>query len=919
MANYAQLKAAVDQYIKTNGNNEITGAVLNDVLNTIITSLGTNYQFAGVATPSTNPQTPDQNVVYFASEAGTYTNFNGIVLPAGISLLMWNGSWSAQTFFTVDDEPTAGSNNFVKSGGVFEKDSELEVNMSELNILSYYESLSGYRISSNGSTETDFTYAYVVAHSSYSLLKYNVTAGKKYAVDYHVFGRYGFFCIWWRDNNGFIKRNCYVKYADIDVATDYTNYEVIAPEGAVEMWMQVVNGQNNHSFKEVVRMIPSQQLLDEISQVKEDLEIASSYIRKLSVLDTTSIAEGYRISSNGSTETDYTYAYVVAASSFSLLKYNVTAGNMYAVDYHVVGNYGYWAIWWRDNNGFIKRQCITNTSGSTDYNNYVLKAPEGAVEMWMQVVNGQNNHSFKEVNDEMISSESLDERITVIEEKENRTMKVVVNALEGEFETTPFYIRTRYNDEKDIIITHRVNSNSLITFHSTYIGSNELLDIEIMTSENLVSVHTDSTGPLRSSETYWHLFAQHGYVIPTINNTVSMTDNSVGSEWKDQLERHYIIGKVTSSKIYLLPKIYQSGGHYTRDWKAPTGTAITSLSYVSGSGITTSITVSGYSNTQLFPIAKHSNRKWYADNMEIKQSGTYYCDDFKVSESQVGYDPATITTLFDSDGKVDLTGASPMAEFTYSFNYKGAQCCVNSTISILRDVNFGYYGGTQQQFFYDNGSYKAMFMLPKVTPQNGVDVQKPFNSPSSQSPSFDITNDVVDLNNPPERIIGFLHNPNDGTYRIGMAAGLSLISGDTIPTKRRIGCPVGSILLSFSPSNNNKFYVNAFNNTPYSEQGGYYPTTFFKEVNYYVSYFDPAENTGQVYWYKDGSKYVIYCHCQSVQSRLAINLPEFMEGLKLSIVEKTTNTELLTDIVTNGKFFVNYNTTDANYIVLKAE
>ena len=121
MANFATLKAAINAVIKTNGNKEITGEVLNQVLNAMVTSLGANYQFAGVATPSTNPGTPDQNVFYMATEAGTYTNFNATVLPAGISILLWNGSWSHETFFEIDSVPTSGSDNLISSGAVFEK------------------------------------------------------------------------------------------------------------------------------------------------------------------------------------------------------------------------------------------------------------------------------------------------------------------------------------------------------------------------------------------------------------------------------------------------------------------------------------------------------------------------------------------------------------------------------------------------------------------------------------------------------------------------------------------------------------------------------------------------------------------------------------------------------------------------------
>ena len=154
-----------------------------------------------------------------------------------------------------------------------------------------------------------------------------------------------------------------------------------------------------------------------------------------------------------------------------------------------------------------------------------------------------------------------------------------------------------------------------------------------------------------------------------------------------------------------------------------------------------------------------------------------------------------------------------------------------------------------------------------------------------------------------------------------MAAGLSLVSGDTIKEKRNADCLVGETshnrLGSISPSNINKFYVAAINTSKFEANDYYLPIGYFKEINCYVSYFDPAENVGQVYWYKDGNDYVIYCHCQTHLQNQEINVPAFMEGLKLSVVEKTADTELLTDTIQNGKFFVNYNTDDANYIVIK--
>lgn len=95
MANYATLKAAIVAAIRENGNKEITGNLLQQQLLAMVNSLGVGYQYAGIATPETDPGTPDQNVFYLASTAGTYTNFGNIVLADGeIAILKYNGTWA---------------------------------------------------------------------------------------------------------------------------------------------------------------------------------------------------------------------------------------------------------------------------------------------------------------------------------------------------------------------------------------------------------------------------------------------------------------------------------------------------------------------------------------------------------------------------------------------------------------------------------------------------------------------------------------------------------------------------------------------------------------------------------------------------------------------------------------------------------
>ncbi len=50
MANYSDLITSVRAVIDANNNNEITGPILQNVLVTMINSLGSGYLFMGVAT-----------------------------------------------------------------------------------------------------------------------------------------------------------------------------------------------------------------------------------------------------------------------------------------------------------------------------------------------------------------------------------------------------------------------------------------------------------------------------------------------------------------------------------------------------------------------------------------------------------------------------------------------------------------------------------------------------------------------------------------------------------------------------------------------------------------------------------------------------------------------------------------------------
>ena len=98
MANYASLLATIAANIYTNGNQEVTAAMVKTAMNEVVNTLGAGYQFMGVAHPSDTPSGyADLRAFWLASEAGTYTNFGGLVLNDGeVAILKYNGSWSKE-------------------------------------------------------------------------------------------------------------------------------------------------------------------------------------------------------------------------------------------------------------------------------------------------------------------------------------------------------------------------------------------------------------------------------------------------------------------------------------------------------------------------------------------------------------------------------------------------------------------------------------------------------------------------------------------------------------------------------------------------------------------------------------------------------------------------------------------------------
>ena len=117
---YNQLKTDIAEVIRTNGNEEITGEVLQYILLQMVSALGKNFQFAGVGTDQTVVGTPDENMAWIL-RSGRYQNFGTefTVAENEFAVVTWNGSFSVAKVAVgrpVDDELTAGGVNPVEGG-----------------------------------------------------------------------------------------------------------------------------------------------------------------------------------------------------------------------------------------------------------------------------------------------------------------------------------------------------------------------------------------------------------------------------------------------------------------------------------------------------------------------------------------------------------------------------------------------------------------------------------------------------------------------------------------------------------------------------------------------------------------------------------------------------------------------------------
>lgn len=110
--NYDELKRNIADVVKHNGNQEITGQIMQDALFALIENLGEGWQFGGAVRPSDVPALgADVRAFYLAVEKGVYADFGGVEVSE-LSAIVYGDGWGVLPLgvaFGVDTETEIGA------------------------------------------------------------------------------------------------------------------------------------------------------------------------------------------------------------------------------------------------------------------------------------------------------------------------------------------------------------------------------------------------------------------------------------------------------------------------------------------------------------------------------------------------------------------------------------------------------------------------------------------------------------------------------------------------------------------------------------------------------------------------------------------------------------------------------------------
>lgn len=456
------------------------------------------------------------------------------------------------------------------------------------------------------------------------------------------------------------------------------------------------------------------------------------------------------------------------------------------------------------------------------------------------------------------------------------------------------YARSAFSDEYDVVVSMAKGVNDQFDFHeAALVARSAPMTLATCQSADVFQVCVDDAAPWKLNGTY--IGANHGWygVFEMTIPDHGLTTDDLGMPWRDEDDSEfYIIKIVDSDKIWVMPDNTGSIGN----WRFASNLN-GALENEAGQSLRTEATV----KTQLAPACRIIRQDYLVDGeIPLEEGVVTACEFLELVEEYDIVNPAAVIAAVKQNPGVsqDFVAADLDFLLTNEIRYQlqpwGA-CTVRHKAVINREFGLNLTGFIQTRALLRRDGDIHRYYVPDtgaftvggLTYDFG-EIQD-FPGPPSAPLQFGVGFDNVDLpERQPSRFVQFLSKRSGSASgaEIGYVVGYSLLEGCTVPEVRAANSARAAFIHTSA-----KTYPIAMD-----EKIGRIPAGEVFENLAYRQYFSPSalsEKATSAYLHREGDNYLLYVDYHQVVPEDVIELPKFLSGRDVTIVEATPSVELL--------------------------
>lgn len=425
----------------------------------------------------------------------------------------------------------------------------------------------------------------------------------------------------------------------------------------------------------------------------------------------------------------------------------------------------------------------------------------------------------------------------------------------------------------------------------------------------------DDITPLHFNGTY--IGGNHGYgIIAALPNTTGLTEEDIGSVWK------------CGTQKYVLVKVYANSdtGGEEMAWFCPFDdtsmqTGIFSqkpiasgsvLTHVSGATHTENIRATQASKyCQFLRAINHHEQHVFLNGtteIDLDENGVYEAEFIDFHEVyDIIYLPAMLEFLMENISNNDnftncdesIEDAYVTFDITYRFHKNGA-CVVYTDYTFRKAVEFHQISGIQ--------SYPWVFSITDDYLYIPGTIK--YNEPTKHAKADETvyTWDQTDLENPDVPTSSYFQL-SDAVGTKAMNLGYYPLYGDAIPENRM------ELTGRTSPFGESATSLKLYPNLARQSKGALAAGTSISFISYRIPTIPTHEDMLAVNHYWVGEDIILSLHTQEVLDGKEIALPDYMNGMTVTLIEKSESMTLGTTVIENGK--IAFSTNNAGYAIVK--